>query len=142
MRCVWASACADETVSRFTGAFAVKREKKFLIWGVDSGYHHRFLNRLNLPLLLASSTIQFTYREKGLPLEIIETQQKYSKDVYSSQGFSTVYKVVIIKLPCGETVQNTAWWLAYHGYHHDNVLQSQGKSLFGKGEIKRVLCFR
>ncbi len=104
-----------------------------------------FLNRLNLPLLLASRAIQFKYRKKGLPLEIVETQPKYSKAEYLSQEFSATYKIAIIKLPFDETVQNTAWRLDFHGDYRDNLLQSQRKFLLGKdwdqGISSFCLCF-
>jgi hypothetical protein len=82
-----------------------------------------------------------TYCKKELPLEIVETQPKYSKVVYSSQEFSTLCKIAIIKLPFHETVLNTAWWLAFHGDYPDNLLQSQGNSLVGKRGIKGDFVF-
>jgi hypothetical protein len=82
-----------------------------------------------------------TYCKKELPLEIVETQPKYSKVVYSSQEFSTICKIAIIKLPFHETVLNTAWWLTFHGDYPDNLLQSQGNSLFGKGGVRGISCF-
>jgi len=105
MRCVFKSAGTDGK-AQFTGAFAINGEKTFVIWVVDSGHRHRFLNRLNLPLLLASRTIQFGCR-KGWPLEIVETQPEYSKVVHSSQEFSTIiHQTAIIKLLFYETAQN------------------------------------
>lgn len=137
--CVSMSAVADEK-ARFSGSFAVKREKTWVTRGVDSGYLHRSFNRLDLPLLRALRTIQCAFSKKGLPLKMVETQPKYSKVVYSSQEFSTRYKIVIIKLLFNETVWNAECAEAFHSGHRGNSLQIERKNLLGKVAIIGGFC--